>query len=271
MLSRIQKFLFDTKARNEFLELRRISKIPRYRPGISNILGPQLFYTDSSSFIFTYREIFKHEIYKFKTNQDAPFIIDGGANIGMASLYFKTKYPKSKIMAFEPDKQIFDTLSKNIASFGFTNVALINKGLWSEDTVLSFHSDGADGGKITSDKSDSAASKIEVTNINNFLSQPIDFLKLDIEGAEFEVLNACKNNLHQVNRMFIEYHSFYNEPQKLDELLHIIRESGFRVYVNAPGFSSLSPLYEITVENKMDFQLNIFAYRTNEDSSFKHV
>lgn len=270
MFRRIKKFVFDTQARNEFIELMRLSKIPRYQPGISKILGSDLFYADSASFIFTYREIFKHQIYKFKIRKNTPVIIDGGANIGVASLYFKTLYPNAKIFAFEPDKKIYATLSKNIASFELKNVELINKGLWSSDTVLSFQSDGADGGKITTGSKDSS-NTIEVTDINHYLNQEIDFLKLDIEGAEFEVLNACKNNLHQVKRMFIEYHSFYNETQNLNEILNILKKNGFRVHINAPGLTSLSPLYEITVENKMDFQLNIFAYRTDEDSSFKHV
>ncbi len=148
---------------------------------------------------------------------------------------------------------------------------LINKGLWSSDTLLSFEADGADGGKIVGDGKDLKSFKIEVCNINSFLQEDVDFLKLDIEGAEFEVLNACKKNLRRVKFVFIEYHSFFNENQNLNEILNILRDNEFRIHITSPGLSSISPLNEIIVDNKMDFQLNIFAYKNNESITFKHI
>ena len=69
-----------------------------------------------------FEEIFIEEQYMFFTNQKNPFIIDCGTNIGMAVHYFKTVYPDSKILCFEPDPVAFDFLLRNIKSNNYENV-----------------------------------------------------------------------------------------------------------------------------------------------------
>jgi hypothetical protein len=61
-----------------------------------------------------YREIFVRQYYYFRANTDHPVIFDCGANLGMATLFFKWLYPKSRVEAFEPDPGTFAVLQKNV-------------------------------------------------------------------------------------------------------------------------------------------------------------
>ena len=68
------------------------------------------------SFDFQREEIFRREQYRFETDAPAPFIVDCGANIGMATLYFKSLYPDATVLAFEPDPAAFACLQEKRSS-----------------------------------------------------------------------------------------------------------------------------------------------------------
>lgn len=238
---------------------------PRYTKTTTLLENHEIIIPDSASFLFMHKEIFKEYIYNFKTLNPIPYIIDGGANIGLATIYLKLLYPSAKIIAFEPDSNIFDTLTNNINSFEFKNVELVQKGLWNENKTLSFKSEGADGGLIADiDKTVSATETIEVVSLKPYLQNQVDFLKLDIEGAETIVLKDIQDDLDRVDRIFVEYHSFVGQPQTLNEIIDILTKANFRLYMSIPGNNSLkSPLMGLGNYNNMDFQLNIFGYKEN--------
>lgn len=243
--------------KNDFL------KIPRYTETNALLADKEIIVPDNASFRFMHKEIFEEEIYKFITQNPEPYIIDGGANIGLASIYFKKLYPTAKIVAFEPDPNIYKILVNNIKEFNFNNVELVKKGLWNCETKLKFFSEGADAGLITNlDMSRSSSLDIETISLKAYLNQPVDFLKLDIEGAETIVLSDIEDDLDKVDRIFVEYHSFVNQPQTLNEIIEILRRANFRVYMSVPGNNSIrSPFMGLTPYNNMDFQLNIFGFK----------
>ncbi|PQJ32176.1 hypothetical protein BST92_09675 [Nonlabens arenilitoris] len=209
-----------------------------------------------------YKEIFEQEIYKFSSENKSPYIIDGGANIGLATIYFKKLFPKSEILAFEPDTQIHAVLKKNIESFGLQNVTLIKSGLWNKCETLNFYNEGADGGLIDTDgKNSGSFESINVESLLPYLNRNVDFLKLDIEGAESVVIKDIESSLDNVNRIFVEYHSFVQQTQNLGEIINILENSGFRLHVNAPGLSSKQPFQSLNIYNGMDMQLNIYGFR----------
>lgn len=130
------KFLIKTIKKPEkiliYIKLYITSNKKRYKESMTNIFRKKIFYTDSASFTSMYYEIFDKEIYRFNTNSTTPFIIDCGSNIGLSLIYFKKQYPNSKIIAFEPDREIFKILNKNIESLKLDGVEIINKGLWNK-------------------------------------------------------------------------------------------------------------------------------------------
>jgi FkbM family methyltransferase len=241
-------------------EIVRLTNYPRYKRTTTSLLGNELQVPDAASFLFIYREMFEKETYRFKSDSDSPVIIDCGANIGLSLIYFKKLYPKAKIIAFEPDPKIHDVLCSNISSFGLQDVTIINKALWSEDTVLNFYSEGADAGRLDAMENTKSVS-ITTDRLSRYLQSPVDFLKIDIEGAEYEVLKECASQLHNVQRIFVEYHSFTGKQQVLDEILAILRSSGFRYNINFLGLVSPQPFVKVNTYSGMDMQLNIYAYR----------
>lgn len=84
---------------------------------------------------------------------------------------------------------------------------------------------------------------------------------MDIEGAEYAVVQDCIDVLDNVRNIFIEYHSHEKEPQKLHELLAILCRSGFRYHVRE-AWTSPQPFIHRRTLLGMDLQLNIFGFRS---------
>lgn len=235
---------------------------PRYSDMTLTFLGREIKIVDSASFLFIYKEIFEKEIFKFNTNETAPFIIDGGANIGLATIYFKQLYPHARIVAFEPDPKIFKVLQQNIASFQLKDITLVNKALSDKESFVNFYSEGADGGRINLAGDGENIIHVPTMSLREYLDKgTVDFLKLDIEGAEIDVMQDIKGHLSDVKRLFVEYHSFIDAPQRLNEIFDILTLNDFRIYVNAPGLSPENPFLDIPVNQDMDMQLNVYAIK----------
>jgi len=251
--------IFNSDYRKKHTELYRIKHLKRFQQTVVQILTKPIRIVDSASFLFQYKEIFLKKIYYFSSDKKSPVIIDGGANIGLSTIYWKQLFPLAKIVSFEPSQEIFEVLKFNIESFKFNDVKLINSGLWNRNTKVNFAPDGADGGRIENTKNSNC--QIDVISLKPFLENEIDFLKLDIEGAELEVLLDCAHLLPNVKKLFVEYHSFTNQEQKLSEVLEIIRNAGMRYYIQSVGVNSPHPYAKIESSLGMDLQLNIYGYR----------
>lgn len=237
------------------------STINRFTPLETIFLGKKLYIHDINSFNLGYNELFKQEMYKFIANKKNPYIVDCGANLGMSVIYFKELYPESTIVAFEPDSYIFEFLNKNVASFGYNYVELINAAVWDSEGIIPFLAEGGAGGRIETGKNDGHLAIVKTVRLKDYITcKQVDFLKIDIEGAEYQVLKDCSNELHNVNLLFIEYHSLSEKNQKLHEILEIISNAGFRYQIKE-AYSSKYPFIKRTLNFGMDLQLNIFCYR----------
>ncbi|MDQ0640901.1 hypothetical protein QF042_004466 [Pedobacter sp. W3I1] len=93
------------------------------------------------------------------------------------------------------------------------------------------------------------------------MTQKIDFLKIDIEGAEYLVLKDIEDNLSNVENLFIEYHSSPDCKQTLSEILGILTKSGFRFYIKEAWDNLPIPFEHRLYKPFWDLQLNIFAFR----------
>ena len=101
-----------------------------------------------------------------------------------------------------------------------------------------------------------------VESLKPYLQKHVDFLKLDIEGAETVVLKDIVEELKNVERIFVEYHSFVGQEQRLNEVIDILSSAKFRLYMSIPGDNSIkSPFMGLKTYNNMDFQLNIFGFK----------
>lgn len=241
----------------------KLGVVPRHKECTVRVHNWKLVLPDKKSFLSAYEEIFVNKSYFFEPDSDSPNILDLGANVGIGVLYFKLHFPRAKIVAYEADPYIFSYLKKNIYGNGYQDVELINKAVWDENTLIAFRSDGADGGQIA--KADNGKTvEIEAVDVRSILrSRKFDFLKIDIEGAERTVLPAAKEYLEGIKYIFLEYHSVAGDKQKLDGIISILSEEGFRL--NIYSLNSLTdkpkPFQQKYKKNEFDLQLNIFAYR----------
>ena len=165
-----------------------LRKLPRFEVRTVQLLGKPFQIADSISFYASYREIFIDEIYRFKSPNPAPLVIDCGANCGVSVVYFKSLFPDAKIIAIEADPEIFNLLKWNVASHGLTDVTLINRAIAVGSKPVTFHREGADAGRIHKLLGAKAQLTLLVMSLDQLLSEPVDFLKMDIEGAESDVL-----------------------------------------------------------------------------------
>lgn len=223
--------------------------------------GKKLFYRKPSELLHGLQEIFVDEIYKLQLGSN-PFIIDCGSNIGMSLIYLKEKHPDAEIIAFEPDEENFNLLEKNITSFNLHGIQLFKQAVWVEDTVLTFRSEGTMGSKI--DESNvSTLQKVKAVRLKNFLKKQVDFLKIDIEGAEYKVLCDVAEDLHLVKNMFLEYHGKFGQNPELIKIFQIIQSAGFIFYIKEAANIYTHPFYQMrSIElHDYDVQLNIFCVR----------
>ncbi|MEO7425750.1 MAG: FkbM family methyltransferase [Fibrobacteria bacterium] len=251
------------EARLSLAEVSRLKSMPRFQPALVPYQGKKLQIVDSASFLFMFQELLGEEIYRFTSGNRTPYILDCGANIGLSILYFKRLFPEAVIVGFEPDPKIFAALKANVDGFGLRGVELVPKAVWSSETTLSFSHEGADGGHIAGPSERKGIIEIKTVRLRDYLDKPVDLLKMDIEGAECEVLRDCREALKRVERLFVEFHSFAGKGQELQSLLTYLNEAGFRYNIQSTGVLSKHPFVARQVHAGMDMQLNIFAYRAD--------
>lgn len=177
------------------------------------VIDFQVYFLNHFSSRILFSEIFVDECYYFTSSNPKPFIIDGGGNIGMASLYFKALYPDAQILIFEPGRHCFDVLRRNMEANNITQVQLINKALSNKngETAL-FGGDGAMGASLFAQGGDGGAQGLSCTvacaKLSDYVTRPVDLLKLDVEGSEHMVLDdlVASGKLRLIRQMVLEYH-----------------------------------------------------------------
>jgi len=228
----------------------------RFVPHQTKVLSYNLFYNDPRSLFSGYKLIFKDKIYYFESAEEYPLIIDGGNHIGLSILYFKYIYPQSRVIGFEPDQETLTFLKKNVN--GLANVQIVEAGLYSRDGEISFDPDKTDGGKISNE----GRNKIKVEQLSKYINSEVDFLKLNIEGAELEVLKDLDANgkFPLIKELCLEWHSFAGQKQNLGELLSILEKNGFKYLVNHFDYRvnpRLKPPFKLS--EKSQYYLLVYA------------
>jgi FkbM family methyltransferase len=237
----------------------RTKRAQPLKPGVTRIQGEPIEYSDNAGLLHSVREIFLDDIYKFNAKTDRPHIIDAGANIGLSVRYFKRLFKAATIIAYEPDPAIFTMLARNVGAM--EGVELRQAAAWTEETTLTFYTEGSLAGstevdflglqKPVSVRAESLKAELQ--------KRPVDFLKIDIEGAENEVLFDIKDELDGVDHLFFEYHSMPSRAQKLGAMLDLVADKGFRYSINGTHGARL-PFVE-RAEHSFDLQLNVFCFR----------
>jgi FkbM family methyltransferase len=165
-----------------------------------------------TSDLATFEQIFVWEDYDLPLSEAPETIIDGGANIGCATVYFANRFPNARIIAVEPDETNFEMLTRNASPYA--NVSLMRAGIWHQRAWLKIENPEDEKWMLRVCESESADGAIAALTIPDILAEAgassLDLLKLDIEGAEREVFaNGDRQWLAQVKALVIELHDHY--------------------------------------------------------------
>lgn len=211
------------------------------------------------SFVYMYKDIFVNKIYAFPANSPQPNILDLGANIGLSTLFFKKYYPGARITAVEADPVIFKYLERNILENDMRDIQLLNRAVWNKSATLDFYSEGADAGSLAS-RDGGQIIKVSAVDIRELLDERrYDFIKMDIEGTESVVLQACRDYLPTIPYIFVEYHAREKKKQELSIVIRILEECGFRLHIHTIN-PIPQPLLHRRIRDGYDMQLNIFGW-----------
>jgi FkbM family methyltransferase len=197
----------------------------------------------ASTYSTLYKEIFIYNLYQFRAQRLDPLIIDCGSNIGLTLLYFKSLYPESRLIAFEPDPAIFPYLRENIQNNRIEKTELHNAALGEREGILPFLSDGHIGSCLVETAASDIPSDwkrydVPCVRLSQYLKDHVDLLKMNIEGAEWQVLSECREHLNRVQQIMIEYHHLPGLPRTLHSILELLDKSGFEYLVSDFGLKS---------------------------------
>lgn len=237
-----------------------LKHLPPGREYRINLFGKPLHFNAPQELVHGLREIFLEQVYRQNLSPNA-VILDCGANIGLSLIYLKRCCPGARITAFEPDAVNFSLLEKNVASFGLSSVTLVPAAVWKEEGTLRFASAQGMASRMQSNN-ESGSAAVRAIRLHDYIQGPVDFLKLDIEGAEFDVLMDIAPVLYQVKTLFFEYHGQFSDQEKLNALLSMLTREGFYYYCK-----EAAPLHPTPFERKslnghpFEIQLNIFCFR----------
>jgi FkbM family methyltransferase len=217
-------------------------------------------YCTYDNFVFIFNEIFIKGAYCFSTEKSNPTIIDCGSNIGLSVLYFKIMYPDSDILAIEPDEEAFSCLQTNIESNQLKSVKMLKKAIHDKDGEITLFYDRKKPGTLNMSTVQQRLPKdrkiVSAVRLSHYINQPIDFLKMDVEGAEQNILKELikENKLRYIKQMAIEYHHHIDKDKDtFSEILMLLEKSGF-------GYQIESDL-ERPLANKQFQDILIFAYQ----------
>ncbi len=135
-------------------------------------------------------------------------IVDAGANIGLASIFFANKYPDAMIICVEPAPSNLKLLRKNMAHY--PNSVIVAGALWNDNTNVAIVDPGGGewGFQIADEPNGSAG--VEAITMDRLMDKCgidyVDLLKVDIEGAEKEVFESSSKWIDRVGCIAVELH-----------------------------------------------------------------
>lgn len=206
----------------------------RRAPGIMRLPFGRIHYQDPKSLRTLYRQIFVEGIYQVNGLGTTPTIIDCGGNIGLSVIAFKQRYPQARVLTFEADPALAAILAQNVKALGLGDVTVEARAVGADNGEVTFLPDGAVGGHVV--ESDGAttpakAVRVPMVRLSDWIDGPVDLLKMDIEGSEFDVIAELSQSgkLAQVKTVICEVHGNPSTQRQFAELWQHLTDAGFQL------------------------------------------
>lgn len=213
-------------------------------------------------------------------NSDKTFL-DIGANIGLMSLHAAYSLNgKGKVIAFEPVQFFYDKLNSNLGLNNFKNVQTIKKAVGSIATKIPIYLDGGCPSVISTFRDEKGATEmVEIEPLDDIVKNEnitnIEFIKIDVEGFEFDVLKGAKQTI--INHkpvLCIEYikkisDENFNSKILLDYLNELNPEYQYFQFVDTSRVEG--KLKEVFTENDINDEDNLFCISKKHMNLIKSI
>lgn len=249
------------------LKAREVVEYRRPPRGVrrTRILGMEVSFLDPYWLVEMFEEIFLRRQYAFESAKEQPLIVDVGSNIGLSILFFKRLFPAAAIIGFEPDPAAFRLLQRNVDANRLREVSLLNVAVYDGAPFVQLYGDpttpGSPQRSTRRGRAGGTSHKVPATRLSDHLAEPVDYLKLDVEGAEGIVVEELERSgkLGLVERMAIEYHHHVDEEEDLlSDLLATLERNGFGYQLEArfgPGAAAARGRFQNVL---------VYAYRKRD-------
>lgn len=173
----------------------------------------------------------------------SPLIIDLGSNIGLTLLDFGLQYPDAKLFGMEPDSSNIEICRKNCAPL--PDCTITHGAVWKQDGTIDYA--GPDEQSYQMQAASFGKGKIPCVTMQTYLqamgNPEVDFLKMDIEGAEYAILleSTELDWLGKIKMIMIEVHDTADQDKESGALKirNVLTSHGFTVYPSASHWSAL--------------------------------
>jgi FkbM family methyltransferase len=212
------------------------------------LLGTEIHFDDAGEFRYLFSELFMKESYSC-CHESPRTIVDCGSNIGMSILFFKSLWPNATITAIEASPTTFALLKRNVRDFH--GVKVVNKAISDRHGIISLFS----GRHSLIDSTNALRggtreTAVDAAPLSDFITGPIDLLKMDIEGSEIAALAELEasGRIQMVREMIIEYHHHLpGQKDKLSVFLNRLERSGFDYVLDTSSPARVGDFQDILI------------------------
>ena len=223
------------------MKLAWLKRIKRSTGDVVIELGDKIIHgPDYHSISLLLKEKFVEGQYYFDNEKQEPVVIDCGANIGISALYFKSLYPHAIVHCFEPYSKAVDYLKRNIAANNLENVFVYQEAVSALDGEIKLNIP-ADANMLNPTvlvAKDSTVFEIvksvKLSSFVNSIKENIDLIKLDVEGAEYDIVEDLNNSgilaTGKVRMLIVEYHdSVFKDALRLQQFIGMLSDNNYEV------------------------------------------
>lgn len=190
----------------------------------------------------TFIEIFRDCVYEqFSSPEEGNIVIDVGAHVGMFTVKAaKLVGDSGLVVAIEPEPRTLALLQRNIESHGLTNVKVISKAIYNEKMTVRLYLQDLSGHHSLCRRSGDYI-EVEADSLDNIISKlgldRVDFVKIDVEGAELEILRGAEKVLASpgIKLSIASYHVLPDGQPQLPGIVSYLESRQFRTQVYIKG------------------------------------
>jgi FkbM family methyltransferase len=235
---------------------RQLRGVPRYTRAQVTFAGRPIQLCDGPSFLSAWDDIFVNRSYEIPAPAGRSLrLVDAGANVGLAAVFWKWRYGNFRYLGFEPDPAIAACCRENLRAWEIDG-EVVEAAVAGREGEIGFQSDGADGGHTVAA---GASLRVPARVLSGFLREEVDLLKIDIEGAEGEVLREIESSLPHVRALFVEWHSRPGQPG-MGAAVAQLETAGFDCYLQI-GAGPRQPFLAREPVNNFVQQVHLYAVR----------